>query len=76
MKVRMQRISVNPDGSTTWVQDGAISKITVPGAGLVYADIGRLVIYTPAGGTPQAVFEAGQHDDMSVLLAALCQYLV
>jgi hypothetical protein len=53
---------------------GLIGRITVPGQGLVTADVGRIVLFFtgPEDEEADIVFEAGQHEG---LFPALCDVL-
>jgi hypothetical protein len=58
-------VNLNPDGSATVAIIGLVGMITVPGLGLVTADVGRLVLsFTgPQDPNPQLLLEAGRHDN-------------
>jgi hypothetical protein len=67
-------VRINPDGSATVAVVGLVGRITVPGEGLIAADVGRVVLFfeSPADEEPDVIFEAGKHDDLT---AALCEAL-
>jgi hypothetical protein len=58
-------VSINRDGSATVYITGLTGRLTVPGQGLVTADVGRLVLFfdSPTDENPDVLFEAGQHDN-------------
>lgn len=53
-------------------QNGTIGRITVPGAGLVFVDVGRYVIEF---GNDEPLFLEGRHDFFTGNFEALCQVL-
>jgi hypothetical protein len=53
-------------------QNGTIGRITVPGVGLVFIDVGRYVIEF---GSEEPVFLQGQHDFFTGDFDALCEVL-
>ena len=60
------------DGSGTLAVIGLVSRIVVPGEGVVFARVGRIVFDLNTG---EVVFESGQQDDFANLLPALCSAL-
>jgi hypothetical protein len=60
------------DGSVTVFVLGIVSRIIVPGQGVVNLSVGRVVIAFPAEGEGEVLFEAGPKDD---LFPALCDLL-
>jgi hypothetical protein len=56
---------VYPDGSATLAFNGLTGRATVPGQGLVAADVGRLVLFFEDENDvdPDVIFEAGRHDN-------------
>jgi hypothetical protein len=56
---------VYPDGSATLVFNGLTGRATVPGEGLVAADVGRLILFFEDENDvdPDVIFEAGRHDN-------------
>jgi hypothetical protein len=51
---------------------GIVSRIVVPGEGLVFAHLGKIVFEAETG---EVLFVAGPHDDLADLLPALCSGL-
>jgi hypothetical protein len=70
--VGIDKITVHKDGSTTVAIIGVVARIVVPGEGLVFARIGRVVFDANTGET---IFEAGQQDDFANLIPVLCSAL-
>ena len=70
--VGIDKTVINPDGSGTVAVIGIVSRIVVPGEGLVFTHLGKIVFDINTG---EVVFEAGQHDDFAELLPALCSAL-
>jgi hypothetical protein len=70
--VGIDKTVVNPDGSGTVAVVGVVSRIVVPGEGVVFRHLGRLVFDLE---TDEVVFEAGQHDDFAELVPLLCSAL-
>ena len=67
-------VRINSDGSATVAVIGLVSRLTVPGEGLIAADVGRSVLFfeSPTDQEPDVLFQAGKHDDLT---AALCEAL-
>jgi hypothetical protein len=67
-------VRINPDGSATLAVIGLVGRITVPGEGLIAADVGRVVFFFESltDEEPDVLFQAGKHDDLT---AALCEAL-
>jgi hypothetical protein len=67
-------LTFEDDGAVTVMSIGLIGRITVPGQGLVTADVGRIVLFFtgPEDEEPDVLFEAGQHEG---LFPALCDVL-
>ena len=57
-------ININPDNSAIFATTGLIGRITVPGAGLVTTDVGRIVFFFtgPDDPNPTLLFDSGRHD--------------
>ena len=70
--VGIDKITMNQDGSGTVAVIGIVARIVVPGEGLVFAHLGRIVFDLETG---EVVFEAGRHDDFADLLPVLCSAL-
>jgi hypothetical protein len=70
--VGIDKITVHKDGSTTVAIIGVVARIVIPGQGLVFARIGRVVIDANTG---ESIFEAGQQDDFAKLIPVLCSAL-
>ena len=70
--VGIDKVTVHKDGSTTVAIIGVVARIVIPGQGLVFARIGRVVIDDNTG---EAIFEAGQQDDFANLIPVLCSAL-
>lgn len=69
-----QKVVDNGDGTITIVITGLQGRDTIPGAGRVTGDIGRLVLtFDPATSTVTQVFQAGPQSNGP--FPALCQYL-
>jgi hypothetical protein len=64
--------TISQDGSTIVASMAFATRVVVPGEGLVYAHIGKIVFNENTG---EVLFEAGQHDDGANLLPALCSAL-
>jgi hypothetical protein len=57
---------------------GIVSKITIPGYGIVFKDIGLVkYVWDPVTGYPVPIFSAGEHQDIigPPPYAAICAYL-
>lgn len=67
-------VRLEEDGSFTVAIIGIVGRITIPGEGLVVADLGRIVLFfeSPDDEEPDVVFDAGKHVDLS---AAICEAL-
>src|SRR5688572_29976645 len=70
--VGIDKVTINQDGSGTVAVIGIVARIVVPGEGLVFAHLGRIVFEL---GTGEVLFEAGRHDDLASLLPVLCSAL-
>jgi hypothetical protein len=70
--VGIDKVTIDEDGSGTVAVIGIVARIVVPGEGLVFAHLGRIVFDAVSG---EVVFEAGRHDDFADLLPALCAAL-
>jgi len=70
--VGIDKTTISQDGSETLAVMGFETRIVVPGEGLVYARVGKIVLNLNTG---EVVFEAGQYDDFADLLPALCSVL-
>ena len=70
--VGIDKITVNQDGSVTIAVIGIVSRIIVPGEGLVFAHLGRIVFDAFTG---EAIFQAGPHDDLDDVLPLICSAL-
>jgi hypothetical protein len=70
--VGLDKVTVNEDGSGTVAVIGIVGRIVIPGEGLVFAHLGRIVFDLE---TDAVVFEAGRHDDFGELFALLCEAL-
>jgi hypothetical protein len=59
-----ETININPDNSAIIATTGLIGRITVPGSGLVTADVGRIAFFFtgPDDPNPTLLFDAGRHD--------------
>ena len=68
----IDKITVNEDGSGTVAVIGIVGRIVVPGEGLVFAHLGRIVFDLDTG---EVLFEAGRHDDFGELFPLLCTAL-
>ena len=68
------KTTIMEDGSAVLAIVGLISRLVVPGEGVVMQDVGRVVLYfeSPDDQEPDVVFEAGPHDG---LFPAVCDYL-
>ena len=70
--VGIDQLTINQDGSGTVAVIGIVARIVVPGEGLVFAHLGRIVFDLETG---ELLFEAGRHDDFANLLPVLCSAL-
>ena len=70
--VGIDRTVINPDGSGTTAVIGIVTRIVIPGEGVVFQNLGRIVFDINTG---EVVFEAGQHDDFVNLFPVLCSAL-
>lgn len=70
--VGIDKITFNQDGSGTVAVIGIVARIVIPGQGLVFAHLGRIVLDLETG---EVLFEAGRHDDFADLLSVLCSAL-
>lgn len=70
--VGIDMTTISQDGSTTLAVMGFETRVVVPGEGIVYATVGKIVLNLNTG---EVVFEAGQHNDLADLLPALCSAL-
>jgi hypothetical protein len=70
--VGIDKVTINQDGSGTVAVIGIVARIVVPGEGLVFAHLGRIVFDLETG---EVLFEAGRHDDFANLLPVLCSAL-
>ena len=70
--IGIDKTTISQDGSTIVESLAFETRVVVPGEGLVYARIGKIVFNENTG---EVVFEAGQHDDSANLLPALCSAL-
>jgi hypothetical protein len=70
--VGIDKVTVNQDGSTTVAIIGVVARIVVPGEGLIFASVGRLVFDANTGET---LLVAGPHDDFADLPEILCATL-
>lgn len=68
----IDKVTVNDDGSGTVAVIGIVGRIVVPGEGLVFAHLGRIVFDLDTG---EVLFEAGPHEDFANLLPTLCAAL-
>lgn len=68
----IDKVTIKPDGSGTAATIGVIARIVVPGEGLVFANIGRIVFDLNTG---EVLSVAGPHDDFANLPAILCSAL-
>jgi hypothetical protein len=68
----IDKITVNQDGSGTVAVIGVVSRIAVPGEGVVFVHVGKIVFDLNTG---DVLFVAGPHDDFADLLPALCSAL-
>jgi hypothetical protein len=68
-------ITLNADGSATVASIGIITRIVVPGEGLVAAQVGTIVLFfsDPEDVDPDVIFVAGPHE--GDIFAALCDAL-
>jgi hypothetical protein len=67
-------VRIAEDGSVTVMIIGIVGRFTVPGEGLIAADLGRIVLFFegPEDEEPDVIFEAGKHTDLT---AAVCEAL-
>jgi hypothetical protein len=70
--IGIDKTTISQDGSTIVASMAFETRVVVPGEGLVYARIGKIVFNENTG---EVLFEAGQHDDTADLLPALCSAL-
>ena len=70
--VGIDKFTIHKDGSATLAVIGIVSRIVVPGEGLVFAHLGRIVFDADTG---EILSIAGQHDDLNGLLPVLCSAL-
>ena len=70
--VGIDKITLNQDGSGTVAVIGIVARIVVPGEGLVFAHLGRIVFDLETG---EVLSVAGPHDDFADLLPVLCSAL-
>lgn len=70
--VGIDKLTFNQDGSGAVAVIGIVARIVVPGEGLVFAHLGRIVFDLETG---EVLFEAGRHDDFANLLPVLCSAL-
>jgi hypothetical protein len=70
--VGIDKTVINQDGSGTVAVIGIVARIVVPGEGLVFAHLGKIVFDVNTG---DVLFEAGRHDDFADLFPALCSAL-
>ena len=70
--VGIDKITVHQDGSVTIAVIGIVARIVIPGEGLVFAHLGRIVFDASTG---EVIFEAGQHDALEDLFPVLCSAL-
>ena len=70
--VGIDKVTVHQDGAVTIAVIGIVTRIVVPGEGLVFAHLGRIVFDAFTG---EVIFEAGRHDDLANLLPVLCSAL-
>jgi hypothetical protein len=70
--IGIDKTTISQDGSTIVASMAFETRVVVPGEGLVYARIGKIVFNANTG---EVLFEAGQHDDTADLLPALCSAL-
>lgn len=76
-EVGVEVFSVERDGSATLISAGLITRIVLPGGGLVFADIGLLKFFfdSPSDTAPDVVVEAGKHQDTALIDALVCEAL-
>ena len=72
--VRSDRFDPHPDGGWTSSTTGVV-RVTVPGRGLIYADIGRVSYNWDSSGHLISIEVAGRHDPPLAYPAAVCGYL-
>jgi hypothetical protein len=70
--IGIDKTTISDDGSTIVASMAFATRLVVPGEGLVFAHIGKIVYNENTG---EVLFEAGQHDDFANLLPALCSAL-
>lgn len=70
--VGIDKFTIHQDGSATLAVIGLVSRIVVPGEGLVFANLGRIVFDANTG---EVLSVAGPHDDFADLLPLLCSAL-
>ena len=70
--VGIDKLTIHQDGSATLAVIGLVSRIVVPGEGLVFAHLGRIVFDADTG---EVLSVAGPHDDFADLFPLLCAAL-
>ncbi len=70
--VGIDKLDFNLDRSHTVAVVGLLTRLVVPGMGLIFIAVGRLVYDSS---TDSWVFEAGRHDNFEDALPALCSAL-
>lgn len=70
--VGIDKVTIDDEGSGTVAVIGIVARIVVPGEGLVFAHLGRIVFDLNTG---EALFVAGPHEDLGELLPVLCSAL-
>lgn len=70
--VGIDKIVSNDDGSASVSVIGIVGRIVVPGEGLVFAHLGKIMFDADTG---EVLFVAGPHDDFGDLLSVLCSAL-
>lgn len=68
----IDKITVNEDGSGTVAVVGTVGRLVLPGEGLVFAHLGKIVYDLETG---SLLFEAGRHDDFGETFSLLCAAL-
>lgn len=68
----IDKVTLDDEGSGTVAVIGIVARIVVPGEGLVFAHLGRIVFDLNTG---EALFVAGPHEDLGELLPVLCSAL-
>jgi hypothetical protein len=64
-------VGIDQEFTTHFAVIGLVGRIVVPGQGLVFVNLGRLVY----DNTGEVIFEAGPHDNFDDLLPVLCSAL-